>query len=95
MENYGTSTQRKETQLDYVLAGFSDQLDRMQKNNYRLNSLGNKLKDDSQILSEGNKPVSPSINHPGQMSSLQSYLEKMIDINCYYENQLSKLEELI
>lgn len=88
------STERKTTQLESVLTGFSDQLERMQKNNSRLATLGNKLIDESGSLSEG-KPQNPSPNLPGQMSSLQCYLEKMIDINCYYENLLSKFEKLI
>jgi len=94
MENYGTTTQRKETQLESILTGFSDQLERMQKNNSRLNSLGNKLSDESGNLSEG-KPDKLMPGLPGQVSLLQTYLERMIDINCYYERQLNKLEELI
>ena len=95
MDNYPTK-ERTQTQLDSVLTGLSDQLERMQKNNYRLNSLGNKLRDESGSISEGKpQPTAPSPNLPGQMSSLQSYIERMIDINCYYERQLSKLEELI
>jgi hypothetical protein len=86
--------EKKTTELELMIQKFSDQLDRLVKNNQRLCSVGNRLVDESGTAKE-NSPQPPSPYMPGTLSSLNGYIEKFIDLNCAQETYLNKLENII
>jgi len=88
------SAERKSTPLESVVNDLSNQLERMAKNTSRLDSIGNKFRDDSNSLVKGESEGKPP-SLPGIISTFDNYVSMLENYNRTQDNILSKLEELI
>lgn len=89
------SAERKSTPLESVVNDLSNQLERMAKNTSRLDSIGNKFRDDGGSIKDGGNSECKPPALPGIISMFDNYVSMLENYNRTQDNILSKLEELI
>lgn len=85
---------KKQTELEQFGQKIAEQLDKMEKNGFRLASIGNKLADESGLLTDS-KPPQPGPYSPGMLNALNGLLDRLSELNRFQDSQISKLENLI
>lgn len=91
-QGQGLAKEKIATGIESLGRGFAEQLDRFEKNNSRISSIASRLQEEQTEKDRVSESKPHAGGHMGQLGAL---LDKLRDLNYYYEEKLSKLEAII